>query len=317
MKKILVALKLDPTDKVDFIDDINEFHFINSDDVRPDDLKDVNVIIGNVNYEMLDHCKNLEYMHLYMAGSDKYVNHPNIKNKAILTNSTGCFGLAISEHMLGYVLYFYKKFNLYHNNQLHAHYHNEGDVLSIYGSKVLVLGLGDIGSEFAKRMHALNADVIGVKKTPKTKPDYLSALYQMDAIDDLIKEADIIALSLPNTKETQHLINDQRLSKMKDNVLLINVGRGSAIDTNALIKHLSDRPTMSAGLDVFEQEPLPSSSLLWKLPNVLITPHVSGARNLAYTKNKLLALAKHNLKAYLADQPLTNVVDHNTGYRKS
>ncbi|MPN43993.1 Glyoxylate/hydroxypyruvate reductase B [bioreactor metagenome] len=104
---------------------------------------------------------------------------------------------------------------------------------------------------------------------------------------------------------------------MKKDAVFINVGRGSAVDTTALYDALSTNPDMSAALDVFEQEPLPADSLLWNLENVQITPHVSGGRNLAITRQKLFELAKHNLSAYLNQQPLTNVVDYQTGYRTS
>ncbi len=317
MKKILILIEVNEEQKQLFMDDEHQVLFFKKNELQPSDLKDANVIIGNVKLEMLDHCENLEYLHLGIAGSDKYAAHPKLKDKVILTNSTGCFGLAISEHMLGNVLFFYKRFNQYYHNQTQAKYQSEGDVRSIHGAKVLVLGLGDIGDNFAKRMSLLGAEVTGIKRTVSAKPDYLKNLYQMDKLDECLKEADIVAMSLPNTNETYHIINDERLAHMKDDVLLINVGRGPAIDTQALIKHLKLRPLMSAALDVFEEEPLPQESELWQLHNVQITPHVSGARNLTYTSDKLFNLALDNLKAYLKGQPLTNVVDFKTGYRRS
>lgn len=317
MKKILILIEVNEDQKQLFMDDKHQVIFINKDQLQPSDLKDANVIIGNIKQEMLDHCEKLEYLHLYMAGSDKYAAHPKIKDKVILTNSTGCFGLAISEHMLGNVLFFYKRFNQYYQNQLQAKFESVGDVRSLHGAKVLVLGLGDIGDNFAKRMSLLGAEVTGIKRTVSVKPDYLKNLYQMDKLDECLKEADIIAMSLPNTNETHHIINDERLAHCKDDALLINVGRGPAIDTQALIKHLKLRPLMSAALDVFEEEPLPKESELWQLHNVQITPHVSGASNLEYTREKLFNLALDNLKAYLNGLPLTNVVDFKTGYRRS
>ena len=317
MKKILILFDTNDQQKQLLKDDNHQVIFFKKDEVQPSDLKDANVIIGNVKLEMLDYCEKLEYLHLVVAGSDKYAAHPRIKDKVILTNSTGCFGLAISEHMLGNVLFFYKRFNQYYQNQQQAKYHSEGNVRSIFGASVLVIGLGDIGDNFARRMSLLGAEVTGIKRTVSPKPEYLKNLYQMDKLDECLNQADIIALSLPNTNETYHIINDKRLAHMKDDVLLINVGRGPAIDTQALIKHLTLRPSMSAALDVFEEEPLPKESELWHLSNVQITPHVSGGRNLSYTNDKLFQLAHDNLKAYLANTTLTNVVDFKTGYRRS
>lgn len=316
-RKILITLELNEDQKKSFLDDINEFTFKRQTDLNETDVVTAEIIIGNIPLNYLDHITKLEYIHLFMAGSDNFANHPMIKNKVLLTNSTGCFGLAISEHMLSNVLFFYKKLNLYYNNQLHAKWQSEGDIRSIYGAKVLVVGLGDIGNNFAQRMYQLGAIVTGIKRTVGQKPDYLTNLYQMDKLDECLKEADIVALSLPNSPKTFHIINQERLEMLKQDALLINVGRGTAIDSKALYNTLVNNPEIKAALDVFEEEPLPTSSQLWQLPNILITPHISGARNLAYTNQKLLELALANLKAYLADKPLTNVVDYKTGYRKS
>lgn len=316
-RKILITLEISEDQKKVFMDDVNEFTFKKQADLTEKDIDLAQIIIGNVPLKLIDHITKLEYIHLFMAGSDNFANHPMIKDKVLLTNSTGCFGLAISEHMLGNVLFFYKKLNLYYNNQLHAKWHAEGDIKSIYGANVLVIGLGDIGNNFAQRMYQLGAKVIGIKRTAGQKPDYLDHLYQMDKLDACLKEADIVALSLPNSPETFHIINKDRLALLKHDALLINVGRGTAVDSEALYNSLSANPELHAALDVFEEEPLPASSKLWQLPNILITPHISGARNLAYTNQKLLELAAANLKAYLNNEPLTNVVDYKTGYRKS
>ena len=316
-RKILITLEVSEDQKKAFMDDVNEFTFKKQADLTEKDVDLAQIIIGNVPLKLIDHVNKLEYIHLFMAGSDNFAKHPKIKDKVLLTNSTGCFGLAISEHMLGNVLFFYKKLNLYYRNQLQAKWQTEGEIKSIYGAKVLVVGLGDIGNNFAQRMFQLGAKVTGIKRTPGQKPDYLEHLYQMDKLDACLKDADIIALSLPNSPETFHIINKERLAMLKRDALLINVGRGTAIDSQALYDTLAANPELKAALDVFEEEPLPASSKLWQLPNILITPHISGARNLAYTNQKLLALAVANLKAYLNNEPLTNVVDYKTGYRKS
>ncbi|MEA5017094.1 MAG: D-2-hydroxyacid dehydrogenase [Erysipelotrichaceae bacterium] len=316
MRNILVTMELTPQQQKLFQNSNDNYHFIQQKDLAEKHVADAHVIIGNVPHNMLDHVKNLQYLHLSIAGSDQVANHPLIKDKITLTNSTGCYGMGISEHMLASVLFFYKRFNQHYHNQQNAVWDSEGENRSIFGSKVLVLGLGDIGNNFAQRMHLLNAEVKGIKRTPGVKPAYLRSLHQMDAIDDLIKDADIIACSLPNTKETHHIINKHRLGLMKDDALLINVGRGSAIDTQALIAHLRNKPMFCAALDVFEEEPLPKDNPLWQMANVQITPHVSGRRNLAYTREKLVDLALSNLNAFLNDNPLRNVVDFNTGYRR-
>ena len=125
---------------------------------------------------------------------------------------------------------------LYRDNQRRSLWQDEGDVTSIWNSVTLVIGLGDIGGEFARRMKALGSYVIGVKRTPGKKPEWLDELHTMEELDSLLPRADIISLSLPQTPDTFHMMNESRLMALKPSAILINVGRGSAIDTDALTR---------------------------------------------------------------------------------
>lgn len=300
----------------DMLKDFNcEFIYRYKKTATTEDVKDVDVLLGCVDLDYFDHANNLKYVHWGMAGSDTVADKIKDKN-IILTNSTGCFSLSIAENVLGMIMFFNKKFYKYVRNQDKHLYRKEGFTDSVYGSKVLILGCGSIGMTCAKMLYDLGAEVTGIKRTTAQKPDFLHALYTNENLDECLKNADIVIMSLPQNRETIRMMNKDRLSLLKDAAILINVGRGSAIDTEALIEELKDE-RIYAGLDVYEKEPLDENSALWDLKNCLVLPHVTGYENMPYTRRLLREYAVHNLEAYLNKKQLRNVVDFNTGYKVS
>lgn len=275
----------------------------------------MDIIIGNVSPDKIAGTKQLKWMQLNSAGTDGYLEKGVLPEGAKLTNATGAYGLAISEHMLGMALGLKKKLYLYERNQADGIWKDEGNVTSIWGCTTLVIGMGDIGSEFAVRMKALGSHVIGIRRTKAEKPDFVDELYQLDHLEECLKRADIVAMSLPGTKETNHLMDRERLQKMKTDAILLNVGRGTAVDTEALCDALEQGWIGGAGLDVTDPEPLPPGHRLWKAPNLILTPHVSGQYHLKETHERILRIALENLEAFLKGEPLKNMVDPATGYR--
>lgn len=283
--------------------------------VRLEDARDADILLGCVPLEFLDEMKNLKYVHWGMAGSDTVAK--KLKERNIpLTNSTGTFSLSIAEYMITMILYFYKNIYKYAKNQEKHLFHNEGENRSIYGSKVLVIGCGSIGMAFAKKMHDLGAEVSGVKRTISEKPDFLKELYTTDKLDEILGNYDIVTMSMPQNDGTIKLMNNDRLSKLKDGAVLVNVGRGTAIDTESLIEELKKKRIFAA-LDVYEKEPVEGDSPLWDLENLLMLPHIAGDNSLAYTRELLRKLAISNLDAFLNNKELKNIVDFETGYKVS
>lgn len=274
------------------------------------------VILGNIPIPLLKGAERLKWLQLNYAGSDNYAAPGVLPEGAILTNASGAYGLAISECMLAGVLHLIKRLDQYQRNQERHIWRNEGEVSSIEGSTTLVIGFGDIGSSFAQRMHALGSTVIGIRRNVTEKPDYVSALYQMDALDRLLPLADFVSLSLPNSPQTQKVIGPAQFAAMKETALLINVGRGSAVDTDALVAALHKGQIGGAVLDVVHQEPLPPDHPLWDAPHLLLTPHVTGNYNLPETLRRVVNIALRNLAAYQNGQPMESVVDFRTGYRR-
>ena len=290
--------------------------YIPADQVTQDEAAQAEIILGNVPIPLLKGAKKLKWLQLNFAGSDNCAAPGVLPEGVILTNATGAYGLAISECMLAGILYLIKRLDQYQRNQEQHVWHNEGGVTSIEGSTTLVIGFGDIGSSFAQRMHALGSTVIGIRRNVTEKPDYVSALYQLDKLDELLPLADFVSLSLPNSPQTQKVIGAKQLAEMKNSAVLINVGRGSAVDTDALVEALKVGQIGGAVLDVVHQEPLPADHPLWDAPHLLLTPHVTGNYNLPETLRRVVNIALRNLAAYLNGQPMESVVDFQTGYRK-
>ena len=179
-----------------------QMEFIPAKDLTKQLVQDADIIIGNVSPELLRGTGRLKWLQLNSAGTDGYTEDGILPEGALLTNATGAYGLAISEHMIGALLCIMKKLHLYGADQQKHVWGDHGNVTSIYGSRTLVVGFGDIGSEFAVRMNALGSRVTGIRRNQTEKPDYLEALYQMDALAECLRTADIVAACLPGTEET-------------------------------------------------------------------------------------------------------------------
>ncbi len=277
-------------------------------------VRNANVIIGNPPVSMLKGSEKIEWLQLSSAGVGEYASCEVLPESAVLTNARGAYGLAISEYMLGVLLMLYKKLHLYRDNQSEGKWAGMGSVKAVYGSTALILGAGDIGSEFARRLKALGAYTIGVRRKNTDKPGYLDELHRMDSLADLLPRADIVAMSLPETELTKKIINRETLKLMKKDAVLINVGRGSAVDTEALCDALESGHLLGAALDVTDPEPLPENHRLWKIKNAIITPHVSGGFNLPETYERIMKICADNLDAFMNGRSLKNVVDRSAGY---
>jgi phosphoglycerate dehydrogenase-like enzyme len=217
--------------------------------------------------------------------------------------------------MLALTLQLLKKLHLDRDEQQQGRWQPRGQVRSILGSTVLVLGLGDIGTEYSRRMKALGARVIGVRRSPRPKPDCVDEAHLFDKLDELLPRADVVALALPGTGETRGIIGKDRLATMKEGAVIVNAGRGSAIDTDALCNALESGHILGAGLDVTDPEPLPPDHRLWKLEGAVITPHVAGGRSMIETGQHVMELNLENAARFVKGERLVSLVDRTTGYR--
>jgi len=321
MKKILVTVPLEER-HVDMLKEAApncEFKFgdfMGKENITEEDVQWAEIILGNVDAKHIKGSEKLLWLQTNSAGVEPYLGSGVLANHTKLTNATGAYGLAISEHMLGMYLEVIKKLNLYRDAQLKEEWGTQGSVKSIYGATVLVLGMGDIGGEFAMRCKALGAYVIGVRRKDAQKPDYADEVYLTEELDNILPRADVVAISLPGTKETQNMFDSERISKMKDGAVILNVGRGTIIDTEALCDALESGKLLGAGLDVTNPEPLPKGHRLWQIPTAVVTPHISGYYHLQETHERIVRIFAENLKKFFKGEELKNSIDFSTGYRK-
>ena len=210
------------------------------------------------------------------------------------------------------------KIMTYFENKKNHVWQKNGIVETISGKTVLILGVGDIGRTTAKKLKALGAkEIFGVRRN--SKEDFVenfNEIFDIVELDFLLPKADIVICCLPETEATIGVLNEEMLSLMKENAVLVNVGRGSLIVTNDLIKILKQNKIKGVVLDVFENEPLPENSELWDMKNVIITPHIAGPSFSGdeATKDKIWKICFENIERYLQGGKLRNVVDFNRGY---
>lgn len=293
------------------------FHdLVDAPQVAQEDVDWADIILGNVSGKLLHGSGKLQWLQTNSAGVEEYIRPGVLAEGTALTNATGAYGLAISEHMLGMLLMVLKKLELYRDAQHKEDWRSLGAVQSIYGSTVLVLGMGDIGGEFGRRCKALGAKVIGVRRTDAQKPDYADEVRLIGELDSLLPLADVVAVTLPGTAATKNLLDRERIGKMKQGAVLLNVGRGTIVDTEALCDALESGALSGAGLDVTDPEPLPQGHRLWQIPTAVVTPHISGFYHLKETHERIIRIFVENLGRFFRGEGLRNQVDFATGYRK-
>lgn len=314
---ILVTLPMAEAQRMELeqMDPGASYHYTKYKSVTRELVQEANIIIGNVPPEFIESSANLEWLQLNSAGTDGYCNPGVLAEGTILTNASGAYGLSIGEFMVGLTFALKKNTALYVRNQINHRWHYESGVSTIMGSTVLVIGLGDIGMEYAKRMKALGSHVIGVKRRKSEKPEYVDELYYEEDVDRLLGRADIVALSMPAYDKTIGFMSEERFKKMKSSAIILNVGRGSLIDTEVLYRALKEKWIAGAGLDVITPEPFPKDHPLWDLDNLILTPHVSGGYSIPKTLERIVGIALENRRRFAVGEPLKNRIDFETGYR--
>lgn len=235
--------------------------------------------------------------------------------EAVVTNSSGAYGVTIAEHVVMLTLEMLRRQMDYNAIVARREWRRDLPVRSIKNSRVTLLGTGDIGRETALRFRAFDpACIIGVNRGGKNPDSGLfDRVLPVRDVDAALPETDILIISLPGTPETSRLLDARRLALLPDQALVVNVGRGMVIDQAALETELR-RGRLCAALDVFEQEPIPRDDSLWDCPNLHIMPHVAGNMTLPYTKQRIVDLFLEDFENYCAGRPLARQVDLRKGY---
>ena len=292
------------------------FTFVeNGEHPTAEQLRAAAIIFGEPSEAQLAQTENLRLLQLTWAGADKYTRMENLPQSVVLANASGAFGTIIAEYAIGSLVALYRSFGRYWSNK-QAHIWQKYDhAETISGKTALVLGMGDIGANVARRLKVFGAAVLGVKRTAVSAvPADFEEAHTLDALDALLPRADIVIGCLPNTRETAGLLTAERLHAMKAGAVLVNVGRGSLAGTDDLVSALQDGHLGGAALDVFETEP--ADCPLWDMENVLLTPHIAGPSfgGSADVQNTIWHICMDNLERYLTGNPLKNVVNRSEGY---
>ena len=276
--------------------------------VTPEQLAAATIIIGWPKAEQLKDAASLKWLQTMWAGTDEYTGPGILPEGVILTSSSGSNKLSVAEHMLAMLMGLCRRLPTYRDSQKAHRWEDEGNMKTIYGGTVLVVGAGNIGSTFAGMCHGLGAKTIGLKRTVRGSVEGFDEVYPMEMLDELLPAADVVALVVPHSPETAGLMNEHRLGLMKEDAILISSGRGTVLDQDALVRAMQAGKLWGAGIDVTVPEPLPADHPMWDIPNLILTPHVAGGMRLEITRRTCIQMAQENLRRYLAGEKLNNRV---------
>lgn len=333
MNKIRVVVLIAPEDAVPFREDASPFQetiegnprlrdrvelrFARAE-TRIEAIKDAEVLVcGKLSPELIASASNLRWVSFWIAGLDKQIP-PELKARNVLiTNASGVHAPNIAEQILTYILMFTRRMPYYMRAQMERKWAHD-QIISfeeLTGKTLGIVGLGRVGEALAVRAGSFGMRVIAAKRDVSSRHDESiipEALYRPEQLPEVLSKSDHVCITLPYTRETHHLFDADMLAHMKASAYLYNVSRGKIVDEQALIAALKKGKLRGAGLDVFETEPLSADSLLWKMENVMITPHVAGFTPHYFAR--AAALLADNLERFIEGRRLKNLYDPRRGY---
>lgn len=278
--------------------------------------QNVDAILGGCSADLIAAGTAVRWVQVTSAGVENCVSIPGIRERDILvTNMQRIGGPVIAEHVIAMALAFTRGIDLYVTQQAKAEWRRvtpPGRMSVIGGKTMLVVGLGGIGTEVARRAHALGMKVVATRASGRTGPDFVSYVGLPDELHKLAAQADFVVNTAPLTPQTHGMFNSAFFARMQPTAYFINIARGGSVDTDALVKALTDKRIAGAGLDVTDPEPLPDNHPLWRAPNVIITPHVANDSDLGFDAQ--VAVTRENLRRYVAGERMLSVVDVAKGY---
>jgi phosphoglycerate dehydrogenase-like enzyme len=270
------------------------------------------IFVAKFEAEFLGLAPNLKWIQAITAGVDNLPLKEINDRRIILTNARGIHKIQMAEFTIAAMINFARNFHLMHRNQIKGVWDRSMPQAEIYGKVVGIIGLGSIGQEIARKASFFGMRVLGVRKNPQPVK-YVDQVYGIEEMDAVFQESDYIINLLPLTAGTQKIINKDYFSAMKKTACFINIGRGPTVNQADLVDALKSNQIGGLVADVYEEEPLPEDSPLWKLKNVILAPHIAGVSP-NYMK-RAMDVIRHNLKVYVSQSgEMMNVIDCNSGY---
>ena len=294
------------------------------------EVADADAVIGRISPEIVGSGKELRWVHSFSAGVEWYVGigtdrTPGIaellRSDVILTNGRRCHGINIADQVFGYLLGFTRHVKTgiegkivpaVEKSRWESIRPPRGQETELRGKTMLIVGVGGIGGQVARRARAFGMRVLGIDPQLAEPPPGVDILRRPGDLQTLLPQAQVLVLSCPLTRETRGLIGTEELALLPKGAYLINVARGRVVDPEALVKALRRGHVAFAALDVTEPEPLPDSSPLWSMDNVIITPHIGGQSD--GSRRRIFLLVRENIRRFARGEPLLNVVDKKRGY---
>jgi phosphoglycerate dehydrogenase-like enzyme len=288
-------------------------------DGLPQELPDTDIFVGySLRAEQLAAARKLKWIHSTAAGVAQLM-YPELRDSGIVvTNPSGIFSVPMAEHTTGLLLALARNFPDSVRQQDLAHWSQQElwdkpqHLIELNGQVLLIVGFGSIGREVAKRARAFDMRVWGVTRSGTGDLTHAEKILAAKDLHEALPDADFVLIAAPETAETRHLIGAPQIAQMKRGARLINVGRGSLLDEAPLIQALKSGALGGAALDVTRVEPLPVESPLWKMPNLMITPHTSGVSDRLW--HRQTAILMDLLERWFDGRELFNLVDFARGY---
>lgn len=233
-------------------------------------------VIGNGLFltHPIERFTNLSFIQLTSAGFDRVPMEYVKEHRIEIHNARGVYSIPMAEFAVAGVLQLYKQSRFFYENQKEHKWVKHREVIELFGKTVCIIGCGSVGQECARRFKSFGCTLVGVDPYVSGN-DLFDRMVRLDLVDEVIGESDVIILTLPLTDDTRHMIDEERLGGVKTNSILVNIARGSIVDTAALLRKLSDGSLLGAVLDVFEKEPLDEEDPIWDMRNVILAPHNS------------------------------------------
>ena len=293
----------------------HEVFFYTAEAEIPQSNFDADIIYGFAP-SIVKSSKRLKWLCVPWAGVDSLMTPGYFANEeCLLTNAAGAYGVSIAEHMIAVSLVMMRRLNEFFEETRNGQWLKPRPQTSLKDCRITVLGTGDIGTTFANRARAFEpAEITGVCRSGKSSATVYDKVLPVSELDSILPQTDLLAMSLPATSETRGILSRERIALLPQGAYIVNVGRGSAIDEDALADALDSGHLGGAALDVFQTEPLPPNNRLWKTKNLIITPHVAGNMTLAHTRNKNVSMFLEDLKNFTEGAPLKYLVNRKLGY---
>jgi D-2-hydroxyacid dehydrogenase (NADP+) len=275
------------------------------------------VVCGYFRPEWVEKSPNLKWIQFTGAGIEGSLTPQLLSSNKIITNASGVHKVSIPEHILGMMLMFARGLHRCVRQQANSEWNTDGFedlIFELEGSTVGIIGIGAIGEGLAVLAKALGMNVIAIKRNPEDYCGGADKIYPPEYLHKLLSESDFVVLSTPLTPETKNMLSEEEFQAMKKNAIFINIARGAIINQDALILALQSGWIAGAGLDVTSPEPLPAESPLWKMPNVIISPHISGQTPIYGKRTAEIFL--QNLNAFLKEDfaNMPTIVDKELRY---